>query len=122
MWFIIRAAFCVGVVFSMLPGDGATDGRGASSFSEALMTPLGRDLFDGALSICNRDPKFCFDMAHRLAELGPGAPTAAIVAAQSPQATRPVSDTLTAADRAIPWRAAAKKPRVPAHLRVASGQ
>ncbi len=121
MWFIIRAAFCVGIVFSMLPGPGATSEPGATpSLSSAFVPPAMRELADGALSFCKNDPKFCLDMAQRLAGLeGDIAPQAA--KATSPETPRLVSDTLTATDRAVsPWRGNAKEPRPYGHLRAAS--
>jgi hypothetical protein len=80
-----------------------------------------RDVVDGALSTCKNDPKFCFEMAQRLAGLEGGtAPAPARSSGKSTvrEAARPVSDTLTAADRtAAPWRGNAKGARSAARLR-----
>ena len=104
MWFIIRATFCVGVVFSMAP-EPQTNGAAAPSLADTLAAPAMRSLVDGALTTCNKDPKFCFDMAQRLAGL-----EESVAAAKAPAAgtARVTGDTLTTADRAAPWHGAGK--------------
>lgn len=111
MWFIIRAAFCVGVVFTMVPG-AETSGLPSLALSGALAVPAVSEVVDGALSMCKSDPKLCFEVAQRLAgiESGEVGQPAADVATTSGSDT--VSDTLTTADRrAAPWHGTVKDPR-----------
>jgi hypothetical protein len=126
MWFIIRAAFCIGIVFSMAPGPETNGEPGtAPSLAGLLATPVMRDVVDGALSTCKSDPKFCFEMAQRLAGIeghAAPAPARSLTNPSIPEAGRLVGDTLTAADRAAaPWHGDAKGPRS-ARSRIASGQ
>jgi len=110
MWFIIRVAFCVGVVFSMIPGVEATDAQGAaSSMTGALVAPAMRELAAGTLSLCNSDPKLCLEMAQRLAGLEDG--EAASTAPGAGGALGPGSDTLSAQDLAAPWHGASPQQR-----------
>jgi hypothetical protein len=111
MWFIIRAAFCVGLVFYMVPG-ADTSGLPSLSLSSTIAVPSMNEVVDGALSMCKSDPKLCFEVAQRLAGIESGAADqpAAAVTAQSGSDT--VSDTLTAADRsAAPWHGTVEKSR-----------
>jgi hypothetical protein len=111
MWFIIRAAFCVGVVFSMVPG-AQTSGVPALALSGALAVPAMSDVVDGALSICKSDPKLCFEVAQRLAGIEGGDISQAAAAATAPRSPEIATDTLTAADRsAAPWHGTVKEPR-----------
>ena len=111
MWFIIRAAFCIGVVFSMTPG-AETGSDALSALSNTLAAPAIGDIADGAISICKSDPKLCFEMAERLAGIEAGDAARPIVRAAMMDDTRLVSDTLTPADRsAAPWQVAPKGAR-----------
>lgn len=122
MWFIIRAVFCIGVVFSMAPGFGAGgDAGSAPSIAGALASPALTGLVDGALTVCKSDPKFCFDMAQRLVAVEAGESAASPAKATVPATTHRVGDTLTAGDRAAaPWRGVAKEPRAATRLKLAS--
>jgi hypothetical protein len=120
MWFIIRAAFCVGVVFSMTPGGQVIDEAGGTEAAlSAFAAPAVRELANGALSTCKSDPKLCLEAAQRLAGLGSELLPRARKAG-TPDGVRLVADTLTAADRGAPWRGKAKEPRGPTRLRLAS--
>ena len=108
---IIRAAFCIGVVFSMTPDAGTSGLPSLSAVSGALGVPAVSEVVDGALTMCKSDPKLCFEVAQRLAgiESGDAAQPAAAVAA--PHGQDIVGDTLTAADRsAAPWHGTVKEP------------
>ena len=109
MWFIIRSAFCVGLVYSIASGEqGIGDVRGnASAALASLANPAARALLGSALTACENDTKFCLEAARRLA-------SAADFAGKPGGQDQPslVSDTLTPADRLPPWRGAAK-PRSP---------
>jgi hypothetical protein len=109
MWFIIRSAFCVGLVYSIATGEqGIGDVRdSASATLSSLAGPGERALLGSAIAVCENDTKFCLDAARRLAG-------AADFAGKPGLQDQPslVSDTLTPADRLPPWRGAAK-PRRP---------
>jgi hypothetical protein len=120
MWFIIRTAFCVGVVFSMAPGgDASTELGSAQAALSALAAPSLRNLAEGAFSICQNDTKLCLEAAQRLAGLG-GDLALPAPKAGAPAGTRLVSDTLTSADRAAPWHGNSKEQRPAARLRFAA--
>jgi hypothetical protein len=111
MWFIIRAAFCIGVVFSMTPG-AETSGTAVSAMPSALALPAIGEVVDGALSICKSDPKLCFEVAQHLAGIEAGEASRPVAKAAMPDDAGLVSDTLTPADRsAAPWHGAAKEAR-----------
>ena len=117
MWFIIRAAFCVGIVFSMTPGaEKAGDAVNLPALATSLTSEATQGVVDAALQTCKNDPKFCFEMAQRLAAFDGAAP-APPARASSLGATRLVGDTLTAADRvAAPRRGNVKEQRPSARL------
>jgi hypothetical protein len=120
MWFIIRATFCVGVVFSMTPG-AEMSVTPIAALSSTLPVPAMGDVVDGAISICERDPKLCFELAQRLAGLDGSELARTAARAGVDNDARLVGDTLTAADRAAaPWHGPAKEPRATARLRPAS--
>ena len=120
MWFVIRAAFCVGVVFSMTPGGEVIDEAGGREAAlSAFAAPAMRELANGALSTCKSDAKLCLEAAQRLAGLGSELLLRAHRAG-APEGVRLVADTLTATDRAAPWRGKAKEPRGPTRMRMAS--
>ena len=67
MWFIIRAAFCVGIVFSMTPGaEKAGDAVNLPALATSLTSEATQGVVDAALQTCKNDPKFCFEMAFLL--------------------------------------------------------
>jgi hypothetical protein len=120
MWFIIRTVFCVGLVFSMTPGEEVIDDAGKAPAALATVAaPTMRDLVDGALSACRNDPKLCLEATRRFA----GLRTSGAVQSsrtRTPNGVRLVADTLTVTDRAAPWRGASKEPRGSTHARAAS--
>ena len=121
MWFIIRATFCVGIVFSMTPGaETASEAVDLPALATSLTAQATRGVADAALATCKNDPKFCFEMAQRLAAFDGAAP-APPARASSLGATRLVGDTLTAADRvAAPRRSNVKEQRPSARLHPAA--
>jgi hypothetical protein len=120
MWFIIRAAICIGVVFSMAPG-AETSVAPVTALTSTLAAPAMGDIVDGALSICKSDPKLCFEVAQRLAGLDGSEPVRSAAMAGIANEARLVGDTLTPADRAAaPWRGPAKEPRAATRLRATS--
>ncbi|MBV9519125.1 MAG: hypothetical protein JO068_13495 [Hyphomicrobiales bacterium] len=104
MWFVIRAAFCIGLVYSLTPNMDVT--RNASVVPEALVqaaAPAVRHVVNGAVSTCSNDPKLCLEAAQLLASAETGAPAPSAKTA-APESQHLVTDTLTAVDRATPWR------------------
>jgi hypothetical protein len=111
MWFIVRVAFCVGLVFSMTPGAEVIDDAGKAPAALAATAALGmRDLVDGALQTCSNDAKPCIEATRLLARSGTGG-GALTPRGGAPRHVRLVADTLTVGDRAAPWRGAVKEPR-----------
>jgi hypothetical protein len=108
MWFIIRCAFCVGLVYSIATGEqGIGDVRDSASAALASLTsPAERALLGSGLAACENDTKFCLEAARRLA----GAGDFAGKPGGLDQITL-VSDTLTQADRLAPWRGVARSRR-----------
>jgi hypothetical protein len=113
MWFIIRSAFCVGLVYSMSTGEqGMGDFRNiATAALSSLGTPAERALVGSARFACENDAKFCLEVARRLAS-GDSAKSA------TQAQFNLVSDTLTAADRLPTWRGVARLQRPEARGRV----
>jgi hypothetical protein len=108
MWFMLRAAFCIAVVFSMAPGnDGAGGPVASGSLSSRLPQAAMREIVDGALSVCSGDPKLCLELAQRLAGFEGGETVLPKAKLARPEPDRLVSDTLTASDRAAAWRGSA---------------
>jgi len=120
MWFIIRATFCIGVVFSMTPG-----GKGLDELREtpaamlaAVAGPGMRELVEGALASCKNEPKPCLLATRQLAGIA-GDRVTPLQEVVTTQGARLVADTLTAADRAPAWHGKPRKPQAPAQLREA---
>ncbi len=76
MWFIIRAAFCIGVIYWLTPGAELTDGSiaGPRALVQAAAPAL-RDALQGALATCSNEPKLCLEAAELLASARSAAPT-----------------------------------------------
>ncbi|SDR52510.1 hypothetical protein SAMN05519103_04526 [Rhizobiales bacterium GAS113] len=119
MWFIIRTAICVGIVFSMTEGQSVIGDLEAAPTTLAAMAPAGmRDLVGGALSACKSDPKFCLEAAQRFA--GQGGDPLVQLSKSGTASLHLVADTLTAADRTAPWRGNPKDARAAGKGREAS--
>ncbi|MBV8765475.1 MAG: hypothetical protein JO137_04070 [Hyphomicrobiales bacterium] len=101
MWFMIRVAFCVGLVYSFTPATDVTSEASAvrTALVQASAAPL-REVAEGAVAACARAPKLCLEGAQLLAGARSANPTASKSGSES---ERPIADTLTAADRATPW-------------------
>ena len=101
MWFMIRVAFCVGLVYSLTPATDAAfeagDVRGA--LVQASAAPM-REVAGAAVAACASEPKLCLEAAQLLAGTRSTNPTSK---SGSSGSERPIADTLTAADRATPW-------------------
>ncbi|MFI5012876.1 MAG: hypothetical protein ACHQAY_11055 [Hyphomicrobiales bacterium] len=109
MWFIIRAAFCVGIVFSMTPSGEVIDDTGnAAAALVAVATPAMHDLADGVLSACKSEAKLCLEAAQRFAGAGSDV-LAPAPKAGAPDGLRVAADTLTATDRAVPWHGTSRR-------------
>jgi hypothetical protein len=120
MWLIIRAAFCVGMVFSMTPGaETIGENGGAAAALTAVAGPGMRDLVNGALSACKGEPALCLEAAQRLASLS-GDALAQPSKIGAPDSVKLVADTLTAADRSAPWHGNAKAAKGSARAREVS--
>ncbi|MBV9566656.1 MAG: hypothetical protein JO172_00820 [Hyphomicrobiales bacterium] len=106
MWFVIRAAFCIGLVYSLTPDtDVARDARTVPAALVQTAATSFRHVMEGAVSTCSNDPKPCLEAAQLLASAETGTPASASKGT-APESQRLVMDTLTPADRATPWRGA----------------
>jgi prophage DNA circulation protein len=104
MWFIIRAAFCIALIYSLTPGAELADE--ATALPQALAqaaAPAMRNAAHDAVAICTNEPKLCLEAAQLLAS---ARSTNAVASskADAAQGEHPIADTLTAVDRAAPWR------------------
>ncbi|MBV9135877.1 MAG: hypothetical protein JO357_02355 [Hyphomicrobiales bacterium] len=103
MWFLVRAAFCIGLVYSLTPdADVARDARAPPAALTQSAAPAFRHSADGAIATCSEDPKLCLEAAQLLASSM--AETRALPDPAGAAEARVASDTLTATDRATPWR------------------
>jgi hypothetical protein len=111
MWFVIRCAFCIGLVFSQVSAPGTTeDAAGAVAEMAKAAAPTLAGGLAPAFAACGAHADLCAAAA-RLAIGGEDAPSDALA----------VGDTLTAADRALPWHGGPPlPPRRPADLPASS--
>ena len=103
MWFIIRAVFCVGLVYSLTPGaEVAGEAMAVPHALAGAAAPAIRNAVEGAVATCTNEPKLCLEAAQLLASAHSGAP---VTSAKSgvPEGDRAIADTLTASDRAPAW-------------------
>jgi hypothetical protein len=106
MWFVIRTAFCIGVVYSLTPdAEVAGDARAVASSLVEVAAPAVRNAMEDAAATCTREPKLCLEAAQLLASAKPGSAGSAPHAILA-EGEHVVADTLTAADRSAPWHGA----------------
>jgi hypothetical protein len=118
MWFVIRVAFCVALVYSLTPA--ADVGVEASAVRTALVqasAPRMREAVEGAVATCTNESKLCLEAAQLLAGTRNVNPPA--FKAGALEGERLIADTLTAADRATPWHGT-KETRGQSRARAAS--